>query len=50
MVENVFGDTPAVMGVIDPLGIELPLGPTLYDQLLRQLADALEKCSVHKGG
>ena len=49
MVENVFGDTPAVMGVIDPLGVELPLGPTLYDQLLLQLADALEKCSVHKG-
>tara|TARA_R110000850_G_scaffold220462_3_gene346158 strand:- start:1027 stop:1995 length:969 start_codon:yes stop_codon:yes gene_type:complete len=48
MVENVFGDTPAVMGVIDPLGVELPLGPMLYDQLLRQLADSLEKCSVHK--
>nr|WP_290695056.1 zinc ABC transporter substrate-binding protein [Halomonas sp. UBA3074] len=48
MVKNVFGDTPAVMGIIDPLGVELPLGPTLYDQLLRQLADSLEKCSVHK--
>ncbi|NOG31467.1 zinc ABC transporter solute-binding protein [Halomonas sp. TBZ9] len=48
MVENVFADTPAVMGVIDPLGVELPLGPTLYDQLLRQLADALEQCSVQQ--
>ncbi|XGA80681.1 zinc ABC transporter substrate-binding protein [Halomonas sp. CH40] len=48
MVENVFADTPAVMGVIDPLGVELPLGPTLYNQLLRQLADALEQCSVQQ--
>lgn len=48
MVENVFGDTPAVMGVIDPLGVELPLGPTLYDQLLRQLADALKECSAQQ--
>ncbi|WP_075880790.1 zinc ABC transporter substrate-binding protein [Vreelandella massiliensis] len=48
MVDNVFGDTPAVMGVIDPLGVELPLGPTLYDQLLRQLADALEQCSAQQ--
>lgn len=49
MVNNVFGDTPAVLGVIDPLGAELPLGPTLYDQLLRQLADALEQCSAQQG-
>ncbi|WP_404376645.1 zinc ABC transporter substrate-binding protein [Vreelandella aquamarina] len=48
MVENVFGDTPTVMGVIDPLGVELPLGPMLYDQLLRLLADALKECSVHQ--
>lgn len=48
IVENVFGDTPTVMGVIDPLGVELPLGPMLYDQLLRQLADALKACSVHQ--
>ena len=49
MVENVFGETPATMGVIDPLGVELPLGPALYDELLRQLADALEQCSDQQG-
>ena len=48
MVNNVFGDTPAVMGVIDPLGVELQLGPTLYDQLLHQLADALGACSAQQ--
>lgn len=45
MVNNVFGDTSAYIGVIDPLGVGLTLDADLYDALLAQLADEITRCT-----
>lgn len=45
MVTNVFGGTSAYIGVIDPLGVGLTLGVNLYDDLLGQMVDELERCT-----
>ncbi|EPC03187.1 hypothetical protein L861_23035 [Litchfieldella anticariensis FP35 = DSM 16096] len=45
LVKSVFGDTGVDTSiVIDPLGVDLPLGNELYPQLLRQLADGVTSC------
>lgn len=45
MVNNVFGDTSAYIGVMDPLGVGLTLDTGLYDALLEQLANEITRCS-----
>lgn len=45
MVNNVFGDTSAYIGVIDPLGVGLVLGAGLYDGLLKQMAEEIARCT-----
>lgn len=42
---NVFGDTPAYIGVLDPLGVGLTLDADLYDALLEQLTDEITRCT-----
>lgn len=44
LVQTVFEGTDAKVGVLDPLGSDLTLGPDLYPQLLRNLADNLTSC------
>lgn len=44
LVKAVFAKTGARTGVLDPLGADLPAGPDLYPQLLRNLADSLASC------
>ncbi|WP_161598942.1 hypothetical protein [Aidingimonas lacisalsi] len=47
MVETVFGDSDvSTSEVIDPLGVDLPLGPDLYPQLIERLADNIASCSA----
>ena len=45
MVNNVFGDTSAYIGVMDPLGVGLTLDAGLYDALLEQLANEIARCT-----
>lgn len=45
MVNNVFGDTSAYLGVMDPLGVGLTLDAGLYSALLEQLADEITNCT-----
>lgn len=45
MVHNVFGDTSAYIGVMDPLGVGLTLDAGLYDALLEQLANEIARCT-----
>lgn len=45
MVNNVFGDTSAYLGVMDPLGVGLTLDAGLYAALLEQLADEITRCT-----
>jgi len=40
--------TGARVGVLDPLGVTLPLGPALYGDMLRGLAGALADCLAPK--
>lgn len=44
MVEAVFEETQADIGVLDPLGSSLEPGPDMYPQLLRNLSDSLTSC------
>ncbi|WP_447927153.1 zinc ABC transporter substrate-binding protein [Vreelandella sp. EE27] len=46
LVDNVFGDTSAYIGVLDPLGVGLPVGETLYTALLEQIAEEITRCSA----
>lgn len=47
LVESVFEGTGVETSiVIDPLGVDLPLGAGLYPQLLRQLADGVARCAA----
>ncbi len=44
LLETVFEGTDAKVGVLDPLGSDLELGPNLYPQLIRDVADGLASC------
>ena len=44
LVKAVIEGTHANMAVIDPLGVGLEIGPTLYDKLIRNLAVNLSNC------
>jgi len=44
VIKAVVNQTPAKIGVLDPLGAELNSGPTMYFQLLRNIADSLHGC------
>lgn len=44
LVTTVLDGTEANTGVIDPLGVGLEPGPTLYPQLIRNMATALAEC------
>ena len=44
LVKAVIEGTHANMAVIDPLGVGLEIGPTLYDKLIRNLATNLSNC------
>jgi len=47
LVESVFEGTGVETSlVLDPLGVDLPLGPDQYPQLLRQLADGVARCAA----
>ncbi|MCG7589617.1 MULTISPECIES: zinc ABC transporter substrate-binding protein [Halomonadaceae] len=48
MVNNVFGDTSAYLGVMDPLGVGLTLEAGLYSALLEQLAGEITNCTSAK--
>lgn len=45
MVNNVFGDTSAYIGVMDPLGVAPTLDAGLYEALLEQLANEIARCT-----
>ena len=45
MVNNVFGDTSAYIGVMDSLCVGLTLDAGLYDALLEQLANEIARCT-----
>jgi zinc transport system substrate-binding protein len=44
LVATVLDGTDANTGVIDPLGVDLEPGPTLYPQLIRNMATTLAQC------
>jgi zinc transport system substrate-binding protein len=44
MVATVMQGTEANTGVIDPLGVDLDVGPTLYPDLIRNMARTLADC------
>jgi zinc transport system substrate-binding protein len=44
LVATVLDGTDAQTGILDPLGSDLELGPTLYPQLIRNLSTALAEC------
>lgn len=44
LIATVLDGTEARTGILDPLGAELAPGPTLYTQLMRNLASALAEC------
>ncbi|TLF52384.1 zinc transporter [Halomonas urmiana] len=49
LVESVFEGTGVETSlVIDPLGVDLPLGAELYPQLLRRLADGVARCAANE--
>ena len=44
LIETVVEGTDARVGILDPLGADLELGPALYPELLRNLRDSLVDC------
>ena len=44
LVETVLGGTEANTAVVDPIGVDLEPGPTLYPQLIRNMATTLAEC------
>jgi zinc transport system substrate-binding protein len=44
LVQTVFEGTDATIGVLDPLGSDLTLGPDLYPQMIRNLANSYTNC------
>ena len=45
LLQSVFAGTTAVIGVLDPLGTELELGPDFYPELLRTISRDLNACA-----
>lgn len=46
LVQTVLDGTQANTGTLDPLGADLEIGPSLYPQLIRNLAETLTACVV----
>ena len=44
IVDAVFGGTDVRIGVIDPLGATLTVGPTLYSDLIEAMATSFDTC------
>ncbi|XXK28988.1 zinc ABC transporter substrate-binding protein [Arenicellales bacterium nBUS_45] len=44
IVDSVFGGFKPTIGVVDPIGIDLELGSTLYPQLLENIALSIAQC------
>ncbi|MBL6917712.1 MAG: zinc ABC transporter substrate-binding protein [Gammaproteobacteria bacterium] len=44
IVDSVFGGFKPTIGVVDPIGIDLELGTTLYPQLLENIALSIAQC------
>jgi zinc transport system substrate-binding protein len=44
LVDNVFGGYKLHIGVVDPIGIDLKLGPALYPVLLENIALGIAEC------
>ena len=44
LVDNVFGGYKPHIGVVDPIGIDLKLGPALYPALLENIALGIAEC------
>jgi zinc transport system substrate-binding protein len=44
LIDTVVEGTDAEVGVLDPLGADLELGPALYPELLRNMRDSLVDC------
>ena len=44
VIKAVVDQTPAKIGVLDPLGAEIDSGPSMYFQLLRNIANSLHGC------
>ena len=44
--KTVLDNTDLKLGVIDPLGFEVPAGPDMYAQLIRNVADSLTSCAA----
>jgi zinc transport system substrate-binding protein len=49
LVDTVVEGAPARVGVLDPLGADLPKGPDAYSKLLQNLADSLTACLGNGG-
>ncbi len=47
LITSVFGGHKPHIGVVDPIGIDLKLGPGLYPQLLANLALGIAECVNH---
>ena len=44
IVDSVFGGFKPTIGVVDPIGIDLELGATLYPELLENIALSIAQC------
>jgi zinc transport system substrate-binding protein len=44
LVRSLAGDTGVKTGILDPLGADIPEGPTLYGTMMERLATALASC------
>lgn len=47
LINSVFGGYKPHIGVVDPIGVDLKLGPGLYPQLLANLALGIAECVNH---
>ena len=47
LINSVFGGYKPYIGVVDPIGVDLKLGPGLYPQLLENLALGIAECVNH---
>ncbi|MGE4660202.1 MAG: zinc ABC transporter substrate-binding protein [Arenicellales bacterium] len=44
LIDNVFGDHKLRFGVVDPVGLDLKLGPSLYPEVLENIALGIAQC------
>ena len=47
LITSVFGGFKPHIGVVDPIGVDLELGPGLYTQLLENIALGIAECVNH---